>query len=236
MAADYQSTADPVVRMRFSPSEILRALQVVAAKKVQISMLLPAAETPFVSRLRFVDPQARYIFIEPGESAAANTELLLRPRCSFHATAAGWHIEFVATDPQTVSHANTAAIRLKFPVVFVDVQKRAHIRAEIAPRISLRCVADASGILSFDGEISDISHGGLGFLAYDPGISLDPGTVLKGCRIEPPGGKPVIVDLEVRYTEMASTSGGARVKRSGCQFLDPSEETKQFITDLFDRR
>ncbi|MBI2317206.1 MAG: PilZ domain-containing protein [Betaproteobacteria bacterium] len=120
--------------------------------------------------------------------------------------------------------------------MLVNLDKRNHIRAEVSPQISLRCEADAGGVLSFDGRISDISHGGLGFLVYDPSITLEPGTVLRGCRIKPIGRKTQVVDLEVRYSELVTLSDGTRVKRSGCRFIDPPQSLKRFVDELLDHR
>ena len=57
------------------------------------------------------------------------------------------------------------------------------------------CVADEGGILSFKGGLVDISIGGLGFRSTT-NITLEPGTVLKGCRIDPYNEAPLVVDLK----------------------------------------
>src|SRR6185369_10845808 len=93
------------------------------------------------------------------------------------------------------------SIRLNFPEVLVDRQRREHDRASVLQEIPLECLADAGGVLSFKAGLVDISVGGLGFLIYDPGITLEPGTMLKGCRIGSGEESPLILDLEVRYSE-----------------------------------
>lgn len=223
-------------RITYSPSEIKRILELFVTRQVPIAAHLRAAELLFVSRLRHVDPLGQFIVIDASASEEANAQLLVRPRCTFYVSTAAWHVEFVAADPQAISHRNAPAIRLKFPEVLVDLDKRAHIRSEVSPQISMRCVADAAGVLSFEGRISDISHGGVGFLVYDPSITLEPGTVLRGCRIEPVARKPLIVDLEVRYSQLVKLSDGTRVKRSGCRFIDPPEVLKRFVDDLLRHR
>ncbi len=236
MITDAEPNSRRTGRITYSASEIVRVLDHFASRGTPINAHLRAAEVFFVSRLRHVDPLGRYILIDPSSDKDANAELLARPRCTFYAHSAGWHVEFVAADPQSVNHENQLAIRLKFPEVLVDLDKRVHIRAEVSPQISLRCVADAAGVLPFDGWINDISHGGIGFLAYDPSITLEPGTLLKGCQIEPVARKPFIVDLEVRYSELVTLPDGTRVKRSGCRFVDPPEGLKRFIDDLLSHR
>ena len=56
-------------------------------------------------------------------------------------------------------------------------------------------------------------------MIYDAGVRLAPGTVLRGCRIMMPGSKPVVTDLEVRYTVATVQPDGSLAQRSGVKFL-----------------
>jgi hypothetical protein len=79
--------------------------------------------------------------------------------------------------------------------------------------------ADAAGITPFEALIVDLGLGGVGFLAYASTITLEPGTVLRGCRIVLPGGAECVTDLEVRYSQAVTLANGRRATRSGCRFL-----------------
>ena len=96
-------------------------------------------------------------------------------------------------------------------------------------RIPLQCEADKQGLTTFDGERVDISHGGIGFLTHASGITLEPGTVLKGTRIQRPGKPTLIADLEVRYSKPVLLPNGQRAHRSGCVFLNPTREITELI-------
>ena len=87
--------------------------------------------------------------------------------------------------------------------------------------------------MPFDATMTNVSKGGIGFLQYDPTISLEPGTMLKGCRIESAGGQSVVVDMEVRYSQMVDLADGTQVQSSGCRFLDLSAEETARIEELF---
>ena len=219
-------------RVRRSPSEITRILETLAARNEPLSAHLQAGELLFTSRLRIVDPVASCILIEPSPDEAANAALLSRPRCSFFASPPGSHVEFVAADPENIVHGGKPAIRLKFPEVLVDRQRREHDRAGVEAQIPLECLADAGGVLSFKGSLVDVSVGGLGFLIYDASITLEPGTVLKGCRIGADDTSPLILDLEVRYSEMISLADGTRAERSGCRIVEHPETLKEFVAGL----
>ena len=87
--------------------------------------------------------------------------------------------------------------------------------------------------MPFDGTMTNVSKGGIGFLQYDPAISLEPGTVLKGCRIDSAGGDCVVVDMEVRYSQLVDLADGSQVQSSGCRFLNLSAEETVRIEELF---
>jgi flagellar brake protein len=219
-------------RVRRSPSEITRILETVAAHNEPITAHLQAGELLFTSRLRVVDPVQSCIIIEPSPDEAANAALLARARCTFFASLPGARVEFSAADPQNVVHGGKPAIRFKFPDVLADRQRREYDRATLSSQVPLECLADEGGVLSFKGGLVDVSVGGLGFLIYDAGITLEPGTILKGCRIDPYSESPLILDLEVRYSEMVSLADGTQAERSGCRVVEHPESLKEFVAGL----
>ena len=219
-------------RIRHSPTEIAAVLAILQNENATLSAHLQGGELRFASKLRAVDPTRAFIIIDASADEAANAALLARPRCTFFAPIPGGQVEFAAADPQAVEHDGSQAIRLKFPDVLADRQRREHERAAVWPQVPLECVADEGGILSFKGGLVDISIGGLGFLMYDPSITLEPGTVLKGCRIEPYNDEPLVLDLEVRYSEMVDLADGSHAERSGCRVVERPESLKEFVAGL----
>src|SRR5262249_16837055 len=155
-----------------------------------------------------------------------------RPRCTFFGVLPSGLVEFVASDPQKITHEGKPAIRLRFPDVVSLRQRRDSGRASVTEEVPLECFADEGGVLSFNAGLVDISIGGLGFLAYDPSITLEPGTVLKGCRIDPGNASPLILDLEVRYSEIVVNPDGTRAERSGCRVVSHPETLKEFVASL----
>jgi flagellar brake protein len=232
MTSDQPPSAQREERIRRSRLEIDHVLRILESRNVPITAHLHAGELLFKSRLYVVDPVGACIIIEPSPDEAANAALLSRPRCTFFASPTGGEVEFVAADPQRIQHEGKPAIRLKFPDVLADRQRREYDRASISTQIPLECLADEGGVLSFKGGLVDISVGGLGFLIYDASITLEPGTVLKGCRIGPQDESPLILDLEVRYSEMVSLADGTRAERSGCRVVVGPETLKEFVEGL----
>lgn len=205
-------------------------LQALVTRQVPIKSYLRNAELLFVSRIRHADAAEGYIIVEPCADEQANAELVARPRCAFFTEPSGWHVEFAASAPRWVRHGGTPAIQFAFPEVLSNVQTRDHRRAAGSPTVRIHCIADEGGVMPFEGWIVDVSVAGIGFLTYDPTITLEPGTILKGCRLEAERMPAVVADLEVRYSELVPLPGGARAKRSGCRFVKPPESIKEIIS------
>ena len=164
------------------------------------------------------------------ECATANdgAALLGRSTTAMHADMPEWHLEFIVTEPRQVEHRGAKAIEVKLPDVVVQHKARAHRRVKVE-RMALQCLADEAGPMPFTAAIVDLSPEGVGFLVYPPDITLAPGTVLRGCRIDVPLGDPLLVDLEVRYSQPVTHSSGQQAIRSGCRVLDPTRELIELV-------
>jgi len=207
------------------------ALLLGAGEKVQCD--LAGGEILFESKLLYVDPERAYILLAPGTSDSALAALLARPRASFHANSKGWQVEFSAARSRRAVHNGIAALRLDFPEILATRQNRAAERTAVQPHVPLQFVADAGGPISFNGVLIDISSAGFAFLQYAPNITLEPGTLLKGCCIALPGRPPATVDLEVRYSRMDALPDGRHAVRSGCRFVNTPPALKALLASFF---
>jgi len=229
MSTDDASGTAPTERVKRSRAEIASALEILKTRKDPVAAHLEAGKLSFESRILAVDPMRSLIVLEASADESANEALLARPRCSFFASPPGRHVEFAAADPERIMFAGTAAIQLAFPDVLVERQRRLEDRAAVEADTIVECLADDGGVLSFKGALLDVSAGGVGFLIYHPSITLEPGTVLKGCRIDSGDEPPLVMDLEVRYSELVSLANGSRAERSGCRILGDAEALKNLV-------
>ena len=175
----------------------------------------------FQAQLLHIDPRAGRILMTRSALPAANAAVLARPRCTFHCELAGWHVEFIAAEPRAVAVRRRELIQCRFPELLASNPRRSHDRVHLKPPLPLRVHADTRGIMPFDALILDLGAGGIAFLCYACSITLEPGTVLRGCRIVLPNRSECVVDLEVRYTQAITLPNGHRAMRSGCLFLTP---------------
>jgi flagellar brake protein len=216
--------------MSRSATEIARVLDKVMSKKVPIIAYFPSVT--FQSLLLMADSRAGRIVFARSAEDNANRALLSRPRCTFHCEMAGWHVEFIAAEPRPVQHQLRQLIQCRFPEILASNPRRQHDRIQAKPPLPLRVEADTAGIMPFDGLIMDVGLGGVGFLVYASSITLEPGTVLRGCRIHLPGGASCETDLEVRYSQSVTLANGRRATRSGCRFIRPSPELAALLNRL----
>jgi c-di-GMP-binding flagellar brake protein YcgR len=215
-----------------SGAQIGRLLEALVARRETVTAELRSGGEPFTSHLIHADPAGQFILIAMAASKSANAALLAVPRVTLVSATGSWHVQFVAVEPRAVMHGGTPAIRLRYPGFLAVQQRRQHPRVDVPPTVSLHCVADAGGITPFDARIVDISLGGIGVLLHPSDITLEPGTVLVGCRIKVPGRDPVTIDLEVHYSEVLTLPDASRARRSGFRFVNASDELKKLVDEL----
>jgi c-di-GMP-binding flagellar brake protein YcgR len=213
------SDALPAEHITRAPQEIARVLELLASRGTPLLSHVARGTMQFVSRLRQIDPGLRHIVVDASADDLANEALVSRLRAIFCATVGERYFEFAASNAARLEHDGRPLIRLDFPDVLASYARRADPRVAVSP--PLHCLADASGDMPFDAEVIDISSGGIGLL-YPADISLEPGTILKGCVVTGLRMAPSIFDLEVRYSQVALLSEREHTQRSGCRFVDPA--------------
>ena len=211
-----------------SSDEVERVLSALMARREPLAALL-AGGADSRWKLRLVDPMRQYIVVEPLSGGTAIPALLERQKTTFIAEFGGMHIEFSASNAVLDTAEGTRAVRMGFPTVTVSRQGRAHPRAPARPDLPLHCAIPAGAGVALEGQIMDISEGGLGLLVRGAYLVPAPGTLIKGWQIERPGKAAVSMDLEVRHCRPLALADGAGAQRWGCQFVNPSSEVKELM-------
>lgn len=209
-----------------SSDEVERVLSALMARREPLVSLLSGADSSRW-KLRFVDPMRQYIVVEA--VSGTGEDLLQSRHVTFLAEFGGTNIEFTASAPEAVAHQGIPAIRLGFPKATVSRRRRAHPRAPVPPAFPLHCAIPAGAGVALEGQIMDVSEGGLGLLVRSGYLVPAPGTLIRGWRIERPGKGVVTLDLEVRHCRPVVLADGGQAHRWGCQFVEPSDEAKKLI-------
>jgi c-di-GMP-binding flagellar brake protein YcgR len=189
----------------------------------------------FIAKLHAVCPEQQFIAVGFSNNRKANAQICAAPSVIFGASHPLGHVSFTASHP-SVHYDPLPAIRFAFPELVYVAQRRAHKRIRVAPAVALRCLADEGGFASFEASIVDIGLSGVGVMVHDAAITLAPGTILRGSRIELPDGKVVAVDLEVMHSASCQLPDGRVAQRTGCRFVgDPAAIDpllKVYVLDL----
>lgn len=216
--------------------EICRILDTLAQEHSRISADIRAGHL-FVSRILAVDAETGHFTVAYSAHKAINATVLDTPAIEFTATDRNdLHYSFEASAPEETQFEGQPAIQFDLPRALLLHNRREHQRIPVAGEASLRCVADASGVLPFESHITDVSQDGLGCLIYDPGVNLEPGTMLGQNRVILPNGEAVTADLELRHIETIALPDGTTARRAGFRFIQRPDEIRKlveyFIEDL----
>ena len=214
-------TALPQNALLESRIEICRLL--VAISQSHHSLSADIGSHIFITHILHVDLRAEHLIVSFCANKMLNNLVLESDTLRFTGSYMDAHIAFDLSTPTEVQFHDAPAIQYPLPVSVVLYHRRDCPRADIPANLSLRCIADEGGIMPFESRITDISHDGFGAIQYEVDINLEPGTILKACRIMLPGNEPVVADLELRYTLLSLQPDGSAVHRSGFRFLSKPE-------------
>ncbi|MFZ2302231.1 MAG: flagellar regulator YcgR PilZN domain-containing protein [Gallionella sp.] len=208
--------------------EICRILRTLAKSRNSIFSEIGGGWT-FVSHILFVDSRKGYFVISYCANKLLNSKLLELRSLKFTANNQDAHFMFGVSNPAETRFKSQPAIQFALPDTLILYHRREYPRLPISAEASLRCIADAGGIAPFESHITDITHDGFGCILYDRDIKLEPGAVLKGCRVIIPGGKAVVADLELRYIMTIPLPDGTLVNRAGLRFIQKPNEIAELI-------
>lgn len=214
-----------------SHTEICRILQFLVSDSCPVSAAIGHNQL-FASHLLAVNPDAGYFVVAYSANKSANSMLFGLPSLEFTANPHSGHLVFQVSSPTDMQFDGKPAIQFALPQSVILKHRREQPRMPVPEDVSLRCIADEGGIISFEARIADISLGGMGGLLYSADIVLETGTVLKGCRIIIPGRKAIIADLEVRYTKMIASPDGLSLNRAGVRFVRKPEGIEALVDML----
>jgi c-di-GMP-binding flagellar brake protein YcgR len=215
--------------------EICRMLQLLAKNHSSIHADIGISKM-FISHVLFVDLRAEHFVISFCANKSLNSEVLQLSSLKFTANFQDAHVAFEVLNPTEVQFNDQPAMQFPLPDALILYHRRECPRTPIPTEASLRCIADEGGFAPFESRITDISHDGFGGILYSGDIKLEPGALLKACRIIVPGGNDVVADLELRYITSITQSDGTSAHRSGFRFIQRPDEIpvliNYFIQDL----
>lgn len=207
--------------------EICRLLEVLAINRS--SLFVEFGAKTVESRILLVRPDDGHFDCSYGANKRLNSKMFKAPSLKVTSHLHEADLVFEVSNPTESEFDGQPAIRFALPNRLIRYHGRQAPRFSIAGEASLRCIADTEGILPFEAHIIDISHDGLGGIVFDREIQLEPGAVLKRCRIIIPDGRAVVADLGVRYMTAITLPDGALAFRAGFRFIQTPGEIPELI-------
>jgi len=211
-----------------SRTEVWRIFQFLVSDNCAVSAAIGNNQF-FVSHILSVNQDTGYFFVAYSANKSANSVLFGLPSLEFTANSHDGQLVFRVSSPTDTQFDGNPVIQFAFPQSVILNHRREQPRIRVPEDISLRCIADEGGVISFEARITDISLGGMGELLYSFDIFLETGTILRGCRIIMPGGKAIVADLEVRYAKTITLPGGTSINRAGVRFVQKPDGIEALI-------
>lgn len=230
-AVKHGKKASPENVLYLSRIEICRILQELSENRISIIAEIGTSWT-FVSHILLVDSHKDHFVVSYCANKLLNSKVLELPALIFTASYRDAHLLFEASSPVETHIDGQPALQYALPKTLTYYHRREYPRISVPADFSLRCIADAAGVIPFESRIVDISQDGLGIMIYDRDIRLEPETVLKGCRIIIPGGKAIVADVMVRHVATVHLQDGTPARRAGLRFIQKSDEIAELV-ELF---
>jgi putative nucleotidyltransferase with HDIG domain len=214
--------------LHHSRIEIGRFLQSLANENIPVFSDIRDGQV-FLSHILFVNPDTGHFIAAYAEYKPNNTLVFKNPALEFTSNYHGAHLTFKVLQPSDTMYKGQPALQFSFPRAVLIHHRREHKRIGIPKDISLNLVSGLGDSVPIEIRVVDISMDGLGCIVYKEGSTLQPGTVLKDCRILLPNGKDVAVDLIVRHTSPITLNDGTVAYRTGVRFIQTPKEIEPLI-------
>lgn len=143
-------------------------------------------------------------------------------------------IQFLSSQPHTVTFRNQPALRIPIPKLLWRMQRREHPRRAVAPG-QVKVILNFTGIGYVEAEAADISIAGVGIIHYHPQLKLEEGLVLDDCEIRIPGEANIKVKLRIQHSIPLQFPDGEIIKRSGCQFIDLNQAASKALATYLNK-
>ncbi|HEY9100521.1 flagellar brake protein [Chitinimonas sp.] len=146
-------------------------------------------------------------------------------------------LQFEVGYPRLVEWQRQPALAVTAPASILRLQRRDHYRLTIplSQPLSAFVPLQADGEEEIEVSIIDLSLGGMGILAFIPGLRLVPGARYHGIRVELPHMASVAVDAQVRSRFELVLRNGIRTVRTGFEFTPLPPASRQQIQHYINR-
>lgn len=164
------------------------------------------------------------IVLDYGASTAMNRKALSAGKLILIATHDRVKIQFSVPWVKEVRHEGRPAFRAPMPAQILRLQRREYYRLTAPVARPLKCtlvlVLPGGERRTVEAQVVDISGGGIAVMAPPSGFEFAIDQEFESCALDLPDAGLIRARLKVRNVFEVVLRNGARVKRSGCQFMN----------------
>lgn len=207
-----------------SKAEIAAVLRALLQKRALVSAYFNQSRSFLLTTVLAVDLEAGKLVLDCGREGEVNRQALAAEHLLLTAAVDKVKVQFALRQLVEIQHAGLPAFSALLPDKLLRLQRREYFRLATPLGKPIKFVAtlrraDASA-LQVEAPLFDISAGGVGLMAA-PSLAalLQRGGVINDCRVSLPDEGLLVASLCVRNKLDATTRGGSRYVRVGCQFI-----------------
>ena len=199
--------------------EIAHILQALMKSNASVTAYFNGGKAFIVTGLLELDPRG-FITLDSVSKPELNQRLLHSRDVSIVGSHDGVRVQFAAQRVEAVSFEGRLAFRIPTPEMLIKLQRREHQRIATPTLQPLSCELRAADGRQAELPLADISLGGVCLVGEPATFGLEPGMVLKACRIALPEVGTIQAGLCVRNSYTVTLKDGAISRRTGCAFVE----------------
>jgi len=223
-------------RLLWSRHQIVQLFRRFICEDLAVSAQYGDENRMMVTRAVRLNSNFGRIYFEYGDHKAGNSGLLRSQQVQFSVEDGEGDSQFISPRVRDVLLDGEPVFNIPIPERVVQVDRRSHERIKI-PQVSAPVVIfNLPDGRTVEGQLADMSTGGIGVIGLDADLAVRTGTVIPNCLIQLGGSENVSVDLEIRYVRAFINAYGKWMQHVGFSLVSQPKEfsdlLKAFTVDL----
>ncbi|MGE0388351.1 MAG: flagellar brake protein [Gammaproteobacteria bacterium] len=208
---------------------ITAALQALQRERTVVAVGVAGSDEIYVSLVLEVVAAQQYLVLDALKPDDGNRWVAPGRRITVSAVCRGSRLQFESVVERIGAEGAVPYYRIRYPSEVRSQQRREHYRAFLPLDQTVAVQMLTESMLTFGGELRDISVGGLG-MRLDPGMpeALRSGQVIPRCLIHLPAVAPICAPLVICY---AGRSARAHRQRIGARFVDLDRRAERTVAE-----
>lgn len=224
----------------YSRREVLSLLRSIKDRNQLVSLMIGGGYEAVVTSILHIDDANNLIVVDSAPSNSINERILASSKVTFETNLDHIRILFSADEIQFGTFENLPAFYFGIPDSVVRLQRREFYRVATPVANPVRCIVpipDEDGnVVVVTTTLQNISAGGVALVDERKMLDTTIGRNFKDCRIDLPGGSPLVVTLQVRNSFDLTLTSGRSIRRLGCMFVNMPQSqltsVQRYITKL----